>query len=770
MCKMSTCSLIECTYVMCDSKMGAPELVQDARSQPCHNEFIKLPTCIQTLPSKSIAAFDHPRPAMETAELPDLQLLVHCFSWCCCRSEIFSADHIKVKTLNSPVEPGQAIALSYGIGDFGREKHLFGHVDRPEPEPELVDGLEPEPALVRLEFGGEWEIQGLMYALVTLSEKHGAIWFDQLSIPQDPASITIHLRNMPRIYREFEVIVLLPNAPCPCLADAFDSWESNGLYTEDYLDGDFDLDAVATDCPNALPVSSYHFRLWTKQEFSYARVISIFHCGPPAKCYIDAVEWPNPGTMDLPLWCFGHLSRWGSWKYASYIGTTSNKSEVTKFMGWQTFFTAHKDGEQNMRSVVRGFLMRKACNAIETDQVKRDVNANTARFLLGAKLQRVWNQFEDNFAPADMESGHVVTIQRDFALAVLPGMRGYRLPQGHADMTLPELVDDGIDQVQEYMGGCFITTLPRGLFEEGIRSMCPKPSFYLRTEYIERLRDVYGSLSPTMFPYIHSPRLPCETLLHLRDVPRNSARLPQSNTYGEFFGSASTAEVCDFMRRIPAIDSVHTSSRIKAHWIWALAVNCARFPAPVNSWSSPVHEQAIFEASILDGRSWGPGSWPEVNHESACYNIICDHLRIHPEVAREKGLGLIVKFSDPPCIGLVNSVIYDKIRRIEECQRRHGSSAAELLRKDSGLCPEDWLTITFHQMTDERHLTLEATISNTLPHGIEHIRTLNPRYKESVPMYTVRGVWYECLGDDPCIGAELTWSYEDEVDHGAILI
>jgi hypothetical protein len=158
MCKMSTCSLIECTYVMCDSKMGAPELVQDARSQPCHNEFIKLPTCIQTLPSKSIAAFDHPRPAMETAELPDLQLLVHCFSWCCCRSEIFSADHIKVKTLNSPVEPGQAIALSYGIGDFGREKHLFGHVDRPEPEPELVDGLEPEPALVRLEFGGEWEI------------------------------------------------------------------------------------------------------------------------------------------------------------------------------------------------------------------------------------------------------------------------------------------------------------------------------------------------------------------------------------------------------------------------------------------------------------------------------------------------------------------------------------------------------------------------------------------------------------------------------------
>jgi hypothetical protein len=96
---------------------------------------------------------------MEAAELPDLQVLVHCFSRCYCRSNTFSADHIKVRTLNRLVEPGQAVALSYGIGNFDRQKHLFGH----------VDGLEPEPELVRLEFGGEWEIQGLMDALVTLN-------------------------------------------------------------------------------------------------------------------------------------------------------------------------------------------------------------------------------------------------------------------------------------------------------------------------------------------------------------------------------------------------------------------------------------------------------------------------------------------------------------------------------------------------------------------------------------------------------------------------
>jgi hypothetical protein len=695
---------------------------------------------------------------MEAAELPGLQVLMHCFSWCCCRSEIFSADHIKVKTSNRPVEPGQAIALSYGIGDFDRQKHLLGH----------VDGLESELELVRLEFGGEWEIQGLMNALFTLSEKHGAIWFDQLSIPQDPASITLHLRNMPRIYGEFEVVVLLPNAPCHCLAEAFDSWQSDGLYTEDHLDGDFDIGGLAGICPNAFPVSSYHFRLWTKQEFSYARVISVFYCGAPDKCYTDPFDLPDCGIEvgPTPLESSGPMSRWASWKYASHTESTLNNSEIIKAMKWQTFIEAHRDGKQNLSSAIRAFFRKKTCNATEFNEILRNIRAHTAKFLLGMKLQRAWTEIEDEFVPGDLGYGHVATVQRGFALAVLPSRGGYRLPQGHADMTLPELVDDGIEQLQEYRGGCFMTTLPRGLFEDGIRSMGPKPSLYLRAQYIECLRDVYGSLLSKTFPNIDKPRVPWMALLHLRDVPPNSARLPQSHTYEEIFGSTSTAEVSDFMRRIPEMYAVHTRSQIIAHRAWDMEMISGGIPAPVDSWPSPVYEQAIFEASLHGERSWD--LWPEINHESACYNIMCDHSGIHPNVAREKGLGLIVKVSDPPCIGLVNGVMYDKIRRIEQCQRRHGSSAAELLRRDSGLCPEDWLTITLGSTKMIHILTLEATISNTLPQGMEHICTLNPRYKESVPMYTVRGVWYTGPRRDPCIGAELV--EDSEEDYDAILI
>ena len=178
---------------------------------------------------------------------PQLEVRVHCFSWCSCGSETHPADHIKVKTFTRPVEPGQAVALSYSFGDFDRQTHLFGH----------VDGVESEAVI--LEFGGEWEIEGLKGALVALSEKHGAVWLDQLSIPQDPTSITSHLQNMPQIYRGFEVVILLPNFPCACLQVAFDSWTSEGSHADE--EGDVDIYSVSMECLNAFPVSSYNFRL-----------------------------------------------------------------------------------------------------------------------------------------------------------------------------------------------------------------------------------------------------------------------------------------------------------------------------------------------------------------------------------------------------------------------------------------------------------------------------------------------------------------------------
>jgi hypothetical protein len=668
-------------------------------------------------------------------EAPDLEVLVHRFSWCSCGSETYSADHIKVKTFKLPVKLGWVVALSYGIGDFDRRKHLFGHVDGQESES------------VRLQFGGEWEIKGLMSALVALSEKHSAVWLDQLSIPQDPASITLHLQNMPQIYRGFEVVVMLPNAPCSCLQVAFDSWTSEGLHARE--DGDFDILVVLHQCLNAFPVSSYHFRLWTKQEFSYARTISVHYCGAPGKCLRGTLD---EGFEDLDTLLQGsdHVSRWASWKYAS-AGMASDQSEYDKATRYSILRAAHYDGLRHLRSDIFAFATRKEHFSAES---ARHSGVHSASFLLGKRLHRDPHKFETRFDPYHLQSEHVATSRKDFALAVLPAADGYRLPQGHAEMTLPELIDDGIEQYQRYFGECFKTKLPRGLFEDGIGSMGPKPSLHFRTENIRSLQDVYGSLLIGRFPKIAASGDPWAALLHLRDAPRRPSRLTLSKTYAEAFGRASTAEVCDFMRQVTG--GSFDRSRVWAYKGWAIANYISTIPAPVASWPTSAHEQVVFEDSLRPDRTWR-SSWPEVDHERACYNIMCDWACIHPDVAREKGLGLVVKTSDPPCIGFVNPVVYNKIRATEQYQHRHGSPALEHWRKENGIDPQDWLTITLDEGIDEIHHTLEVVRINTRRDFPDHpINNSRSRYKTSMQKYVVRGVWYECPRDDACIGAELT--------------
>ena len=671
-------------------------------------------------------------PTQHEPEAPDLEVLVHCFSWCSCGSKTHPADHIKVKTFKRPVEPGQAVALSYAFGDFGRQKHLFGH----------VDGLESE--VVRLEFGGEWEIGGLLGALVALSEKHRAIWLDQLSIPQDPASIALHLQNMPYIYRGFEVVVLLPNAPCSCLQAALDFWTSEGSHAMD--NGDFNIVGVSIECSNAFPVSSYHFRLWTKQEFSYARTISVHYCGAPGKCsrgaHNQALE-----KVDLLSTGSGHLSRWASWKYASCARMASDRNEHVQVTGYSALKASYDDGVHHLLQAVFVFLSRQKHTKASSIH---GMSAHSASFLLGKRLHRDPHRLENMFRAFDLRSEHVATSQKDFALAVLPAADGYRLPQKHAEMTLPELIEDGIEQCQRHEEVCFKTKLPRGLFEDGIGSMRPKPFLHLRTENIRCLRDVYGSLLTTRFPKINDPWV---ALLHLRDVPPRPSRLTSSETYAEAFGRASTAEVCDFMRQL---QSSGTLFRVKTYTGWAVANYFGAIPAPVASWPTSAHEQAIFENSLISDRPWR-SSWPEVDHERVCYNIMCDFVCIDPDVAREKGLGLVVKTSDPPCIGFVNRVVYDKIRATELYQHLHGSPAPEHWRKENGVNPQDWLTITLDGKTKNVHQTLEVVRINTRCDFPEHpVNDFGSRYNKSLPRYAVRGVWWNCLGDDACIGADLT--------------
>ena len=678
------------------------------------------------------------------------EVLVHRFSWCSCRGEAFLIDHINVESFMRPLEPGQAVALSYGIGDFDREYHLLGH----------FDGLADEH--IKLDFGSEWDMKELMSALVELSGKHGALWLDQLSIPQDEASKEVHFQHMPRIYHRFEVVVLLPNSPCPCLEEAFKAWTTRGSWA--WKNGDFNITAVASMCLNAFPVSSYNFRLWTKLEFTFAAAISIHYCGPPGgKCSLGNCEWLHRTTV-IPTRPEGHLGRWAERKYAECAEISRNQCGYAREMAWSIFRDAHIKGRHHLHYAIAEFYQDQDMDSFfaTLDQTW----AQLTRFMLGERLQRSKDERERTFKPDRFHSEHVASVQKDFAVAVLPLLQAYTLPPTHRAMDLPVLFENGIEQYEQ-LKGAMLTKLPKGLFEIGSGSMRCKPTIYLRDENIKCVGDVYGPLHASLYRSFVVRDI---TVLRMRDGARPCAsRIPQSMAYREAFdGESRTSDACDFMRKVV---KVRTGSfgrgRVQAYKAWASAMIRDKHNVHPTRWPSPEHEQAIFEEATRWDWPWG--SWPEIDHERVCYELMCNYVCIHPDIAREKGLRLLVKTSDPPCIGLFNGAVFNNAKSTERYRHEDGApwpeSWAHVSKKT--IFPSDWLTILTNTGRD---LTAESAVMTLEALQVDgHFDVTNlpggkPRSSNFVPTYHVVGVWFSCLQSDPFIGAELIRDPEEVYD------
>ena len=636
------------------------------------------------------------------------------------------------------VATGQAIAVTYGIGDFDRAKHVFGHVDN-----------ELTIRQVELEFGGEWNIAQVMKALVELSESHGAIWMDQLSIPQDTASIAISLQNMPQIYRTFDVVVLLPDALCSCLRDIVDLYHAgdSSVMSEN---GSLDVSAVVGACLNAFPVSSYHFRLWTKQEFTYARAISIRYCGlPVSTCSPGVRDWIHHISKDLPS-DPGHLSRWSRWRYGQCVEAAQKLGDQSGAVAYSEFRQAQTRGRSHVFVAVVSFHLRKDGSSLQQDETYK-----LAHFLLGTQLRRKQNNSEDLPIFEGLHSQHVASETRDFALAVLPAIKGYYLPDRWQMMTLPQLVDDGVEQYERSQGRRYQTRLPKGLFEAGRGSMRCKPSLYLPIHGPRYLEDVYGALQTLTYPAL--PGSDDRVVLHLRTgtQPRPVSRLSQAQTYSEGFGHKRTTESLDFIRKVRRLDfGMFGKFPFGALVGWADSLLAGRCAAPTDHWPSPDHEKVIFKQSLLRQRGFDWDPWPELDHERVCFELMCDFVCIDPVVAREKGLGLVVKTDEPPCIGFVNGAVYNAMREFEHNRREHG-----LENMESPTMAENCLTLVTGATASTRQtrfVTLEAMKSDD-PFDPTEV-SQEPR-TQAMPMYHVVGVWFFSARDDPSIGADLAESW-----------
>lgn len=186
----------------------------------------------------------------------------HC-SWI---SKPASTVHLLIKSHDvrvGEVEQDKVKAISYAWGHFERTDRLIGHDVRGNA--------------ISLELGAEWYTEELINRLLLLSFEHGACWIDQLCIPQKDAEIRKALASVPTIYRKFDVLVLMPGAPCKCVRETLETlkvaYEFGTQVDYDSTIESFEIDRMK--CFNMLLCSSWFNRLWTRQELLYSRRISM---------------------------------------------------------------------------------------------------------------------------------------------------------------------------------------------------------------------------------------------------------------------------------------------------------------------------------------------------------------------------------------------------------------------------------------------------------------------------------------------------------------
>lgn len=468
-----------------------------------------------------------------------------------------------------------------------------------------------------------------------------------------------------------------------------------------------------------------------------------------------------------------YLSAWARRKYEACIREAKGsrgQDRYTDETAWSLFRAAYLAGRKHLFNAIRIFFLKKFLDAFEEDFDQLICVSSPSLWNFSPSKSRA--QRPKVFMFEDLHSEHVASVQKDFARAVLPAMKGYQLPAKSQDMALPALIHDGLEQYERSIKRRCQSKLPKGLFEFGIigSARC-QPSLYLRTSSIRSLGDVYGALSCGSYSSLvgHSDSVK----LRLREKERPPAsRLPNAKTYVEAFGNKSTAESSEFMKAIFSVsDEVFGNfgeNRIEAHVAWAMAVVCGETQAPLDKWPSPAHETAIFAQSLLHTEQVWASSWPEIDHERVCFELMCDFASIHPDVAREKNLGLVVKVEEPPCIGFVNSAVYGDMIKIEQFQRGHDIGTPMVLAAEGALLPQDWLTVLISDVkppVQGRALTFEAMrIQSPL------VNSAVEDSPKSVLMqnYNILGVWFWCGRDDSCIGAELARGRGPDCD--AILV
>ena len=377
------------------------------------------------------------------------------------------------------------------------------------------------------------------------------------------------LEAIPEIYRAFEVYVLLPGSPCGC-------FEGADRFAKSVKDGETEVNLHEELrkwlCWSFLAVYGWSIRIWTRQEMLYARKVRFVWTGATkldcdAKMKDTANEhglrsslsdldspWSRPEKLwhhryrnkvnvrlrrlDESLQARAHICSSTTYdgpkgfseqlKIIAQSGLQEFEQTLTSWMA-----TRRTSGPLDQPSVVDAklaahrwmFALLSGQEMIspqwESESRLQSLNADSdglARFLFD------FSYFKDTARRANKRQDYVLAFWVDCPI--------YRVPSGYHRMSLGELLEDALAQLDQKAGIRLASHLPGFLFGDLPHAHVWKPGAYIDSQPIGKVSDVYSCLAP--FPnHFYSSNVPVNGALQAVVYFKSPGRL--TNTLG--FGS-----------------------------------------------------------------------------------------------------------------------------------------------------------------------------------------------------------------------------------------
>ncbi|KAF3903594.1 hypothetical protein AA313_de0203696 [Arthrobotrys entomopaga] len=597
-----------------------------------------------------------------------------------------TSDHVSVAVRHVPMKDPNLVAISYTWGEFNRRDLIVGHH---EGSPDKT---------VKLNLGTEWNTWGFVSQLAEICGTDGAIWMDQICLPQKEEQIRETLAKIPDIYRALEVAIIMPGSPCLCLKvdsnippgdddkikemwTACRELKDTKLKEEELYRGSqpdtYTLLGETQCCENYIGISSYFNRIWTKQEFDYAtRVRLLWDTKTPAKCIGQSFESSGNEDNFLPRVNTSNPFQ----KQMALRGVESGKNQFDIATSLDDSHFQYSDG---LRASVSSFL--HGLDGPELDDTIK-------RFLLGELITMSQNQTSDGIGESTDISEHTskklldfcidlysvggmsraATDLKDYVLALWVNLPYYNIPANRKTLRLAELLDEAILQMETKLGATFATLAPVTLFldENHQDSLAGfwRPSHYLQESKVKSVNDIYGVIGSSNAMAIHNGRIPLRFNSQAQD---HSA----SYFYQDVHGEATVSDV--FITIKKAFDNLglkelarynNYMSQFFTHDVRTDATEVLiRLGLPEHFEYSQWKDMAdmIVEPEVADClfvqflqmkedyvMTAFLNKCPDIDHHAVLYPLVCHLLGLDHEVCLNSNLGIIFSPGEHARIGL----------------------------------------------------------------------------------------------------------------------